>query len=212
VSLAPKARGPRRTPRESAEFRERIIAVARALFVEQGFEAVSIRKITERAGCPPMTFYVVFKSKRELLRHIWEDVFADLLEAGAAAVAKADGAEAKLVALFRAMMDYWLAHPDNYRVVFMHQDKVASSEEVYYVESSGIQDRMKLVDTIIAEGVAEGVFAPADPALTAQVFLVAMVGLAHALITIPEFPWRREALTDRTIALLVAGLKAAPTA
>jgi AcrR family transcriptional regulator len=210
MNAAPKARGPRRTPRESAEFRERIIAVARALFVEQGFEAVSIRKIAERAGCPPMTFYVAFKSKRELLRHIWEDVFADLLEAGAAAVEAAGGAEARLVALFRAMIDYWLAHPDNYRVVFMHQDKVTASDEAYYVESSGIQERLKLVDALIAEGVAEGVFAPTDPALSAQVFLVTMVGLAHALITIPEFPWRREALTDQAIALLVAGLKAAP--
>jgi AcrR family transcriptional regulator len=210
VSLAPKARGPRRTPRESAEFRDRIIAVARALFVEQGFEAVSIRKIAQRAGCPPMTFYVVFKSKRELLRHIWEDVFADLLQGCVAAVEAADGAEAKLVALFRAMSDYWLAHPDNYRVVFMHQDKVASSDEAYYVESSGIQDRLKLVDEIIAEGVAEGVFAPADPALSAQVLLVAMVGLAHALITIPEFPWLRDQLADRTIAMLVGGLKTPP--
>jgi len=210
VSLAPKARGPRRTPRESAEFRDRIIAVARALFVEQGFEAVSIRKIAERAGCPPMTFYVVFKSKRELLRHIWEDVFADLLQACAAVVEAADGAEAKLTALFRAMSDYWLAHPDNYRVVFMHQDKVASSEEAYYVESSGIEERLRLVDALIAEGVAEGVFAATDPALSAQVLLVAMVGLAHALITIPEFPWLRDQLTDRTIAMLIGGLKTPP--
>ena len=210
MSLAPKARGPRRTPRESAEFRDRIIAVARDLFVEQGFEAVSIRKIAERAGCPPMTFYVVFKSKRELLRHIWEDVFADLLQACAAVVEAADGAEAKLTALFRAMSDYWLAHPDNYRVVFMHQDKVASSEEAYYVESSGIEERLRLVDALIAEGVAEGVFAATDPALSAQVLLVAMVGLAHALITIPEFPWLRDQLTDRTIAMLIGGLKTPP--
>jgi AcrR family transcriptional regulator len=209
VTTAPKARGPRRTPRESAEFRERIIAVARALFAEEGFDAVSIRKIAERAGCPPMTFYVFFKSKRALLRHIWEDVFADLLEAGAAAVASVEGAEARLAALFRAMTRYWLAHPDNYRVVFMHQDQIDPGDDALYVDSSGIRDRLSLVDAIIAEGVAEGVFGPVDSELAAQVFLVTLVGLAHALITIPEFPWRREQLTGQTIALLIGGLKAA---
>jgi AcrR family transcriptional regulator len=211
VSPAPKARGPRRTPRESAEFRDRIIAVARDLFAEEGFEAVSIRKIAQRAGCPPMTFYVVFKSKRALLRHIWEDVFADLLNVCSAAVAAAaPGPEARLAALMRTLARYWVEHPDNYRVVFMHQDKVAADDEAFYVDSSGIHGRLQLVNAIIEEGVAAGVFRPVDSELTAQAFLAATIGLAHALITIPEYPWRREALSDHTIALLIAGLRAAP--
>ena len=209
MSLAPKARGPRRTPRESVEFRDRIIQVARELFVEEGFEAVSIRRIAQRAGCPPMTFYVFFKSKRALLRHIWEDVFTDHLAACEAAVATAaEGLEARLVALLRALARYWLDHPDNYRVVFMHQDKVADAEEAYYVDSSGIRERLRLVDALIEDGVAAGVFRATDSELAAQVVLVAMVGLAHALITIPEYPWRRDQLADATIESLLRGLRA----
>lgn len=210
MSAAPRARSPRRTPRESAEFRDRIIAVARQLFVEDGFEAVSIRKITERAGCPPMTFYVFFKSKRALLRHIWEDVFADLLTACQAAVQAAEGPRARLVALVRALSLYWLEHPDNYRMVFMHQDQVASADEAYYVDSSGIRERLRLVDAIIEEGVGAGVFRPVEPELAAQVVLVTMVGLAHALITIPEYPWMRDRLVDAAIDSLLRGLSAEP--
>lgn len=207
-AAAPKARGPRRTPRESAEFRERIIAVARQLFVEEGFEAVSIRKIAQRAGCPPMTFYVFFKSKRALLRHIWEDVFADLLAACGAAAAAAQGPRAQLEALMRALARYWLEHPDRYRVVFMTQDRVAAADEAYFVDSSGIRDRLQLVTEIIAEGAAAGVFRPVEPELEAQVVLVTLVGLAHALITIPEYPWMRDRLADQAIDSLMRGLLA----
>jgi AcrR family transcriptional regulator len=208
VSPAPKARGPRRTPRESADFRDRIIAVARQLFVEDGFEAVSIRKIAQRAGCPPMTFYVFFKSKRALLRHIWEDVFADMLAVCGAAVAAAEGPEARLAALIRSLSLYWVAHPDNYRVVFMHQDRLTAGDEAYYVDSSAIHERLQLVNSLIEDGVAAGVFRPVDSETAAQLVLVTLIGLAHALITIPEYPWRQDQLLDQATDSLLRGLRA----
>ncbi|QUD86837.1 TetR/AcrR family transcriptional regulator [Phenylobacterium montanum] len=210
MTAASKPRGPKRTPQESAAFRERLIAAARALFVEEGFEAVSIRRIAQRAGCPPMTFYVFFKSKRELLRHIWEDVFADLFAQCAPAAAGPGDPERRLAALLRAIVAYWLQHPDNYRVVFMHQDRVTAPDEAYYVDSSAIRERFQLIDGLIAEGVAEGVFDAADVEVAAQLVLVNMVGLAHVLITIPEFPWRREALVEQAVRSLLRGLGARP--
>lgn len=206
MTATARPRGPRRTPGESAAFRERLIAAARALFIEEGFEAVSIRRIAQRAGCPPMTFYVFFRSKRELLRHIWEDVFADILAECSPVVQAAEGPAERMAALMRTMTGYWLAHPDNYRVVFMHQDQVSAPDEAYYVDSSGIRERLRLVDDLIAEGTAAGVFDAEDAEVAAQLVLATMIGVAHALITIPEFPWRREALVEQSVRGLLRGL------
>lgn len=46
--------------------REHIIAAARAVIAEQGFEAASVSAIVERAGVAKGSFYTYFKSKSDL--------------------------------------------------------------------------------------------------------------------------------------------------
>jgi AcrR family transcriptional regulator len=207
MTAVSKTKAPRRTAQESDEFRARIITVARALFSEEGFDAVSIRKITQRAGCPTMTFYVFFPSKRALLRHIWEDVFSDLFETCRPILEGAGGPESRLAALVRAIIAYWLARPDSYRLVFMNQDEVGAVDEAYYVQSSGIRERFQIINDLIVEGITAGVFETDDVEASAQLILATMIGVTHALVTIPEFPWAPEALIDHAVRALVGGLE-----
>jgi AcrR family transcriptional regulator len=52
--------------------RERILDVARELFIEQGFEATSLREIADRLGFTKAALYYHFKSKDELLLALLE--------------------------------------------------------------------------------------------------------------------------------------------
>jgi hypothetical protein len=137
-------------------------------------------------------------------------VFTDVLAQCSPAVAAASGPADRLAAFLRAMSRYWLDHPDNYRVVFMNQDRVTAPDETYYVDSSGIRERLRLVDELIADGVSAGAFHAPDIELSAQLVLINVIGLAHALITIPEFPWRREDLVEEAIQSLLRGLGTRP--
>lgn len=58
-----------RTKREQApeEKRDEIVAAARALFVEEGFEASSISRLAAAAGVAPNTIYWYFRDKDEVL-------------------------------------------------------------------------------------------------------------------------------------------------
>jgi len=56
----------------SRETLERIVEAAAALLQVRPFEQVSIREITQRAGCPTGSFYARFKSKDDLLPYLYE--------------------------------------------------------------------------------------------------------------------------------------------
>ncbi|MFM9884477.1 MAG: TetR/AcrR family transcriptional regulator, partial [Burkholderiales bacterium] len=54
--------------------RKRIADAARRLFRDEGFEAVSMRRLATEAGCTPMSLYTYFDGKIDVLRSVWGDV------------------------------------------------------------------------------------------------------------------------------------------
>jgi AcrR family transcriptional regulator len=197
----------RRSISEGADLRNRLIEAARELFVAEGYAGVSIRRITQRAGCPAMTFYLYFTSKHALLRHIWEDIFAELLPRCAAAAADHTDPVEKVEAYVTTMTRYWLDHPDSYRVVYLNQDVLEPGDETYYVESGDIVRRFQALQHLIDDGKASGRFRrDADSELVMQALSANSIGVAHALVTVPEFPWRRAELVGAGTRLILAAI------
>ncbi len=185
----------------------RIIEAARELFVEEGFEAVSIRKVAARAGCAPMSIYQVFENKRALLRHIWGDIFERVRHRCTREVAHAEGAPARLRAFAHGFIDYWLEHPDHYRVIYLNEDAIAEAGHSSFVESSGIVERFSLVQDLFRQAMAEGQIETSDPELVTQALLCVLHGIAHSLITIPEYPWRdRDQVVKATLDAFFGGV------
>src|ERR1044071_5511951 len=71
-----------RREREKKELRQEILDAARDLFVREGFENVSMRKIAEKIEYSPTTIYLYFKDKADLLDCIVEETFARLVRKG----------------------------------------------------------------------------------------------------------------------------------
>ena len=206
MTSAPRKRL-RRSESEGAELRNRLIEAARDLFVADGYAGVSIRRITQRAGCPPMTFYLYFTSKHALLRHIWEDIFAQLLPLCAAAAAGQVDPVDKVEAYVVTMSRYWVDHPDSYRVVYLNQDVLEPGEETYFVESGDIMRRFQALQHLIDDGKASGRFrAEVDSELVMQALSANSIGVAHALVTVPEYPWRRDELLGAGTRLILAAI------
>jgi len=55
-----------RKERDKLEMKDRILQSAHQLFVEKGFEQVSIRNIAEAIEYSPATIYLYFKDKDEI--------------------------------------------------------------------------------------------------------------------------------------------------
>jgi AcrR family transcriptional regulator len=53
--------------KEKAEMKQAVLDAALSLFIQEGYESVSIRKIAERIEYSPSTIYLYFKDKDEIL-------------------------------------------------------------------------------------------------------------------------------------------------
>jgi AcrR family transcriptional regulator len=62
----------------SNSLRDTIVECARKLFVAEGYQSVSMRRIGQEAGCSPMAVYRHFANKQELLLSICEESFAHM--------------------------------------------------------------------------------------------------------------------------------------
>ena len=69
-----------RRAREKEDLRQEILDAARELFIREGYDAVSMRKIADKIEYSPTTIYLYFRDKSELFDCLSEQAFGKLLE------------------------------------------------------------------------------------------------------------------------------------
>ncbi|MCG8438527.1 MAG: TetR/AcrR family transcriptional regulator [Pseudomonadales bacterium] len=198
---------PPRSSQQAQDSRQRIIAAARALFAEEGYHGVSMRKIAARAECSPAALYQLFPGKRQLLLHIWNEIFVALIDALHQCYATAP-VEDRLETMCLLYIDFWLSRPDDYRAIFLIEDHPQADGDSYFVESSGVQEGLQIFRRAIEDAQAHGALRAGDADEMQSVLLCGMQGVAMNLITIPEFPWGKpEVIRLATVRALLAGLR-----
>ena len=78
------------TPTTATEGRDRVLNHACALFVERGFDGVSMQQIADAAGLTKAALYYHFRDKEDLFGHVMRREI-DRVRLGLAAAAEADG-------------------------------------------------------------------------------------------------------------------------
>jgi AcrR family transcriptional regulator len=107
-----------RREREKAELRQKIMEAARELFMAQGAESVTMRKIAERIEYSPTAIYAYFPDKDALLTALCEHDFCALLSEGAHIFEIADPIE-RMVQASSFYIEFALRHPYQYQFMFM---------------------------------------------------------------------------------------------
>ncbi len=69
-----------RREREREELRTRILDAARELFAEEGYEAVTMRRIADRIEYSPTAIYFHFRDKEALMRELCDHDFRALAQ------------------------------------------------------------------------------------------------------------------------------------
>lgn len=80
MTMRPNLRAAERRQRERDDLRRAILDAARDLFVSQGYEAVTMRKIADAIDYTPTAIYYHFKDKEEILRSLVNAGFTMLAE------------------------------------------------------------------------------------------------------------------------------------
>ncbi len=107
-----------RRERERAELRDKILDAARDLFVAEGYDKVTMRRIAERIEYSPTAIYLHFADKAALLAELVAKDFA-VFAAQFAKLAKVTDPLERLLKTGRAYVDFGLQHPNHYLLMFM---------------------------------------------------------------------------------------------
>jgi AcrR family transcriptional regulator len=107
-----------RREREKSETRDKILDAARELFVTEGFEGVSMRKVAEKIEYSPTAIYVHFADKQELFRELCHQDYARLAEVFQSSVMSTDPME-RLKQIGAIYIDFGSRYPNHYKFMFM---------------------------------------------------------------------------------------------
>jgi AcrR family transcriptional regulator len=200
-----------RRAREKEELRQEILAAARELFLREGFENLSMRKIAEKIEYSPTTIYLHFQDKADLIDCVCAETLEKLGERLAALQTDIADPVERLKSGLRAYIDFGLEHPNDYRVAFLMDFKIPleQPERCVRCHEQG-QQNFDFLRLALSECIATGVFPAMDVEAASQTLWAAAHGLVSLLILHPTFPWLdRPTLIETLLDVQVNGLKCA---
>lgn len=107
-----------RRERERSETRDKILDAARELFITEGYEGVSMRRVAEKIEYSPTAIYVHFADKNELFRELCHRDYAHLAEVFQSAMISSDPIE-RLTQIGAIYIDFGTRFPNHYKFMFM---------------------------------------------------------------------------------------------
>lgn len=191
--------------RHQESLRREILDAALEVLLAEGVSRFSMRRIARRIEYTPTTIYLYFKDKADLLYHLCEEVYGEILEVLESAEKKECGPVDRLRAILRAYIDFGLARPERYRIAFMSNIAANTS---FLKEGSKAYAACEIMYRMANETMEGKAIAEEDKKAAAQALWASGHGVVTLLIDHPDFPWvDRERLIGTTIELMVEGLR-----
>jgi len=204
-----------RIERERVEKRVRVLDAARTLFVERGVEAVTLREIAQRIEYSTTAIYVHFKDKAALVDAMVSEDFAAFAHSLERCAVIVDAVE-RICALHDAYIEFALAWPRHYQLLFLTPPSGVHGKPPTVVEPAGIEG-YRVLHAAVAECLRTHRLHVelTDADAVAQVVWAAVHGLVSLLIVMGShaaFRWRgREALARTQLGLVLRGILRDPS-
>ncbi|MGW2177131.1 TetR/AcrR family transcriptional regulator [Streptomyces sp. NPDC001732] len=160
-----------RKQRERAERERLIVATAREIAEQQGWDAVTTRRLAERIEYSQPVLYSHFRGKREIIGAVALEGAAELAAAVRAATSAADGPRERVAALARAYLDFAARNPAVYDAMFELDGGLAyAQEDTPEPLKDAFAALLESLDEVAGDGVHPGLFT--------ETFWAALHGLA----------------------------------
>jgi AcrR family transcriptional regulator len=184
----------RRLPRGAGrQLRDEILDAAEALLVETGSQdAVSIRAVADAVGVTPPSIYRHFADKNDLIFEVCGRHFTELDDHVRQACDGITDPVDQLVTMGRAYIEFGVANPEPYRIMFMTSPDVAP--ERYQAEGLAKSAAFGLLVECVQSCLDAGRFRPeyTDAVPLAYGFWARVHGLTSLLVSKPTMPWPDE--------------------
>ncbi len=160
--------GRERQLQKNEETRQAILDAAMKIGMEQGFEALSIRKITNALGYSVGIVYYYFKDRQEIIDTIHIEASL-MLKINIQKILKIEkGFEYNTRVVFNMIMELALDQPEKYNLIVL--DKFSKRQE-------SIDEWINMIEQSIQVGMVSGELRPMDSRLVAFNVWSAFIGL-----------------------------------
>ena len=209
------AAGGRKRRGEGHTRREEILHAAKELFLEQGYESTTIRRIADRVGISAPALYLYFKDKEALMLALCDQTFGHLIEAIGEIEKTVDDPLQRVRHFGEAYARFGLTHPDEYRLIFMGTNIPESMRKVGHRAATDDPTRPGVGGAIVfgrlvamlSQVEASGTKLNYPPDTCAELCWMGIHGVVAAFITKPEFPWsNRELLISGMLDITLKGI------
>jgi TetR/AcrR family fatty acid metabolism transcriptional regulator len=203
-TAAPAPRKLRRQ-QQRGQRREAILAAARKVFAQNGFDGTTMADIAREAGVAAGTVYLYYRSKTDLFAALQSRLFEVINQAMRDAHALPDvrdGTRARIHAIFAACAE----HRDLVRLVFLNPDP---RTEVARRMQRDDEERLAPLADLLRAGIEAGTVREADPLLLARLVTGLVIAALYQCFVISD---GRDAATfeDTVTAMIAGGLSPAP--
>lgn len=180
--------------------RDNIVRAAAEVFAEMGLERATLDAVGDRVGLSKASLYYYVKSKEDLLGHVIGHVLATQEDAMAALTRDGMTAEERLRAFCLGHLHSLFADPAGQIAA-----RVALSAIKDELVRRPLRAYMARLEAILADGVAEGVFRPADSRIVRYSLFSALN--AVSLWYSPGGPLTLEQVGNQICDLIITGLR-----
>jgi AcrR family transcriptional regulator len=160
-----------RKERERAGRERLIVATARELAEQQGWDAVTTRRLAERIEYSQPVLYSHFRGKREIIGAVALEGATEMAAVVRNAAAAADGPRERVAALAHAYLDFAVRNPAVYDAMFQLDGGLAFAAED---TPEPLKDAFAALLENLGEVAGDGV----HPGLFTETFWAALHGLA----------------------------------
>ncbi len=169
------------------EFRREILDSAREIFITDGYDGFSMRKLAGKIDYSPTTIYLYFKNKDELLFAICEEFFTNFLaELNNIRSVSQDPIET-LNQAFLYLIEFGLRNPNQYKVIFFSKRHIYGTREEFVEKESMARKTYLVFKEIIQDCIKAGRFRELDDEIIVSALAITSHGLVTTILCCPDF-------------------------
>ena len=142
------------TDERNEQFRAQIVAVARSMFIEEGYKGVSMRKIASRVPCATGTLYLYFPDKTAILMHIWEELFDISFKRCFTAASRHRKHMMKIRTFCIEYVHYWVDHPDHFHMIWLLDQREKSGMK--YIQTNRALSKYVWIVDVVRDAIDNG--------------------------------------------------------
>ncbi len=199
-----------RKERQRAELREQILTAARRIVLDEGFEALTMRKIGDAIEYSPATIYLYFENREAIGRQLCAESFEHLIAYMTPVGQIADPYE-RLRGIGRCYTRFGFENPEEYRLLFMtdpaFMEALFPPDNTADPKDPGERAFQFVVDAFRAAQAAGAIRPDGDPVALAEMVWTACHGVVSMTLTCNHvLETRPEAIVDMLCDTILRGL------